>query len=88
MSIDIKTINTPENISIKLFPSKVELNFHIGLSNFKNIKPSDFEIGVIYDSLINTSNKEATIQIIKQPHYIKSLRLNRNTAEYLIEKND
>lgn len=84
MKIPIEVINKPENANIKLFPSEVTMLFTVGLSEFDNIKPTDFKVFADYDSIENGIEiLEVTIK--KKPNYIRMIRFNPSTVEFLIE---
>lgn len=84
MKIPIEVINKPKNANIKLFPSEIKVLFSIGLSKFDNIKPTDFNVFVDYNSIKNgIENMEVTIE--KKPDYIQMIRSNPSTVEFLIE---
>lgn len=84
MKIPIEIINTPKNSKIKLFPSEIKVLFTVGLSEFDNIKSSDFRAFVDYN-LIESGMETMKVTIDKKPTYIKMIRFSPKTVEFLIE---
>ncbi len=86
LQVPITAINKPGKARIKLFPSEIKILFTVGLSNFENIKPSDFGASVDFNSIKPGTNNLA-ITIYKQPKLIQNLRYNPQEVEFLIERN-
>lgn len=85
MKIPIKIINQPENVSVKLFPSETKVLFIIGLSEFDNIKPSDFNAFVDYNTIEN-GVENLKVNVDKHPGYIQLIRFSPDKIEFLVEK--
>ncbi|WP_346864052.1 hypothetical protein [uncultured Draconibacterium sp.] len=86
IKVPIKIINQPVNSNIKLFPSEVKLSCLVGLSEFDNINPGDFQIVVDY-ALIDSGNTNLTLRVKSKPVFIDQVRLKPESVEYLIETN-
>uniref|UniRef100_UPI003217D247 CdaR family protein n=1 Tax=uncultured Draconibacterium sp. TaxID=1573823 RepID=UPI003217D247 len=86
IKVPVKILNKPENVNIKLFPSEVKVNCLVGLSEFENIHPDNFEVVVDYESIGDGSSNLAVI-IISKPVFIQLTRFAPETVEYLIETN-
>ncbi|NQU54928.1 MAG: YbbR-like domain-containing protein [Bacteroidetes bacterium] len=84
MKIPIEIINKPVNAKIKLFPSEIKVLFTVGLSEFDNIKSSDFRALVDYN-LIESGVENMKVTMGKKPNYIQMVRFNPETVEFLIE---
>lgn len=85
MKIPVKVINQPENVSVKLFPSETKVLFTIGLSEFENIKPSDFNAFVDYNTIEN-GVENLKVNVDSFPGYIELIRFSPDKIEFLVEK--
>ncbi len=81
--IPLEIRNKPEDINFKIFPSEVSISFLIGLNNYEDIRSTDFQLFVDYDS-INTS-ETLEVYVSKKPDFIQLLRISPPSVEYLIE---
>jgi len=83
-SVQLTLVNKPENVKIKLFPSKVKVAYQIGLSRFSGIHPEDFRLTVDYDE-IQKGVQRLKIKTEDTPPYIYSIVIKPEEIEYLIE---
>jgi hypothetical protein len=86
LSVPIQIKNIPENVKIKLFPSKIKLTFLVGLSEFENITSANFQVFVDYET-INSDNENLKVYIETKPSFIQIQRFSPENVEYLIETN-
>lgn len=86
LTVPVTSIGFPANERLLAFPSSVNVSFLVGLSAYERVKASDFEVGVSYDKVIGTTNKQLKLQLIKQPVYVKRVKLQPEVIECLIEK--
>jgi hypothetical protein len=86
LTIPVKGIGFPANERLLAFPSSVRLSFLVGLSAYDHVKESDFEVGVSYDKVIGTTNKLLKLQLIRQPDFVKRVKIQPESIECLIEK--
>lgn len=84
MKIPIEVINQPKNAKVKLFPSEIKVLFTVGLSEFDNIKSSDFRALADYN-LIEKGVENMKITIEKKPDFIEMIRFSPEAVEFLIE---
>lgn len=84
LSIPVHLTNQPENLNIKLFPSKVKVAFQVGLSRFQEIKPEDFKFSVSYTDIAEGKQR---LKIISEstPAFLYELKITPEEIEYLIE---
>ncbi|NQU85261.1 MAG: YbbR-like domain-containing protein [Mariniphaga sp.] len=85
LTAQIGISNLPENTSIKLFPSEVQVSFMVGLSDYTKINANDFQFTIPY-SEINAGNQDIQVQLDKKPEYIREIKFTPLTIEFLIEK--
>ena len=83
LSITIK--NLPENISVKTIPEKLNVSFLVGLSKYKEIRPSDFILSLDYEVLRKSDSNSETVTLESYPTYIKNPYLKNNKVKWLIE---
>ena len=83
MSITIK--NLPQNISVKTIPEKLNVSFLVGLSKYKEIRPSDFILSLDYEVLRKSDSNNETVTLESYPTYIKNPYLKDNKVKWLIE---
>ena len=83
LSITIK--NLPENISVKTIPEKLNVSFLVGLSKYKEIRPSDFILSLDYEVLRKSDSNNETVTLESYPTYIKNPYLKDNKVKWLIE---
>ena len=76
--------NFPKGKVVKFFPNTVKITFLAPLGQLKNIKATDFEIGVDFGAL--ASNKKVDLQLFKAPENSKNLRWEPKSIEYLIRQ--
>lgn len=84
LSIPVVLMNQPEDLNIKLFPSKVKVTFLVGLSRFQEIKTDDFKLYVSYSEIVDGKQR---LKIISEstPDFLYDLKITPEEIEYLIE---
>ena len=85
IDLSIRVKNLPENIAVKTIPEKLNLSFLVGLSKYKDIRPSDFILSIDYESLRQSNSNTETVSIESYPAYIKQPYLKENKVKWLIE---
>ena len=85
IDLSIRVKNLPENIVVKTIPEKLNLSFLVGLSKYKDIRPSDFILSIDYESLRQSNSNTETVTIESYPTYIKQPYLKENKVKWLIE---
>lgn len=86
LTIPVKGIGFPANERLLAFPSSVRVSFLVGISAYERVQEGDFEVGVSYDKVIGTANKQLKLQLIKQPEYVRRVKIQPESIECLIEK--
>lgn len=85
IDLSIRVKNLPENIVVKTIPEKLNLSFLVGLSKYKDIRPSDFILSIDYESLRQSNSNTETVTLESFPPYIKQPYLKENKVKWLIE---
>lgn len=84
--VNIKTINVPDSIKLDLFPNYVTVFFKVGISSYKNIKASDFEVIVDFKSILENMGNKIETNVVTYPSDVYSFYRTPEFVEYAIEK--
>jgi hypothetical protein len=85
IELSIRVKNLPENIVVKTIPEKLNVSFVVGLSKYKDIRPSDFILSIDYESLRRSNSNIQAVTLESFPTYIKQPFLKENKVKWLIE---
>ncbi len=85
IDLSIRIKNLPENISVKTIPEKLNLSFLVGLSKYKEIRPSDFILSLDYEVLRKSNSSSETVTLESYPEHIKKPYLKNDKVKWLIE---
>jgi len=86
-TIPVEGVNFPPGRSLLSFPPTVNVRFFIGLSVYKKIKASDFQVVVDYKDLFASKNNVSKVHLIKRPEVVQNVRIQPESVECLSEKN-
>ena len=86
VEVPIIGLDFPPNKTLRTFPSKVNLTFKVGLSDYSSITSSDFTIGVNYKDLINSDKDQIDLVVTSSNPAVSNIRLNPSKVDYLIEE--
>ncbi|GGD05720.1 CdaR family protein [Hyunsoonleella pacifica] len=85
LTIPVKIINKPQDISIKYFPKEVKVSYYTSLDNFNNVKQNDFKVSCDFKKV--TENQFVLIpELVKTPDNVKHVKLNQKQIEFIILK--
>ena len=84
--VPIVALNMPPGKVLRTFPSKVKVNFVVGASMFRNIKPAYFKVVADFNELSAHPSDKCTIYLQTSPHNVSKARLETNQVDYLIEQ--
>lgn len=79
LTIPVMVLN--ERDSVRLLPATVELQCIVGISRFKEVKPSDFRVVAVIG---NDGSSTVPLTLVRQPAWVKSARFSPQSVEYLI----
>lgn len=85
IDLSIRVKNLPENIIVKTIPEKLNVTFLVGLSKYKEIRPSDFILSLDYDVLRKSNSNNETVTLDSYPSYIRQPYLKNDKVKWLIE---
>jgi hypothetical protein len=83
--VDMKTINVPDSIVLRLFPSEITVNYHVGLTDYEKVIPQLFDFVVDFNDVKSETNK-LNIKLLNYPDYLQSVRYTPTIVEYIIER--
>lgn len=79
--------DVPDNYTLRLFQSAIEVTCNIPISRFKDVTENDFEIQIPFREFEeNQSAGELSIRLTKKPEWISDPTLNPNLIEFIIEQ--
>jgi len=78
--------NLPANLNVLFFPSKVELNVRVGLSEYANLSISNFEIAVDYNNLRVRNSANCSLTLTKKPLWLVNYSIVPDVIEFLFEQ--
>lgn len=85
INVPIKTINVPENVSLKTFPARMEVRVAVGVQRSGNVKPELFTVVADYKDVPADPNDKLPLKILSQPRGIVKAFLKQHQVDYLIE---
>lgn len=83
--VEIKTMNVPDSLILRVFPNETTVNYHVGLTDYEKVIPQLFEIVVDYNDVKSQSNK-LNLKMISSPDYLQAVRYSPASVEYIIER--
>lgn len=84
--VPIVAVNMPPGKLLRTFPSKVKVNFVVGASMFRRIRPEQFQVVADYNDLVSHPSDKCMIYLRTAPHDVSKTRLETNQVDYLIEQ--
>ena len=85
LRVPLQLINFPDSIVIKTFPTIIDVSCQVGLSNFPIVQPEMFKLVADFEDSFKGTGK-LTVNILKQPEFVRAVKFSPRTVEYLIEK--
>jgi YbbR domain-containing protein len=83
--IKLHIVNVPDSLIVRTFPKEITVTYLVALSDYEKVLPELFEAVVDYKETNNQLN-QLNIKIQNSPDYIRSLRYNPKTVEFIIER--
>jgi len=88
IEVPIEGFNLPQNLTVKFFPSKVNLSFFVGVSLADSINTNDFSVGVDYESIKDSKSASVPVRITESPSYARNLTIDPPNVEFIFEYKD
>lgn len=86
LEISVVPRNLPADWTLRTFPSKVKVICQVGLSQFKYIKVSDFQVCVDYEDALGSTNGRITPYLHFSPDYVRNIKFYPSELEFILEK--
>lgn len=86
IEVPITAINVAKGKILRMFPSHVKVNFVVGVSMFRSVKPEHFKVVADYSELAEHPSDKCNLYLRAFPHGITKARLATQTVDYLIEQ--
>ncbi|MFV0541247.1 MAG: CdaR family protein [Aestuariibaculum sp.] len=83
LSVPIEIINVPEGIVLKYFPKKINVSYHVSLSDFKGVTEKDFKVVCDYGKIVENQSFLKP-ELIVYPKAAKTVRLDRQQVEFIV----
>ena len=86
VEVPIVGLNFPASKDLRTFPSKVKVNFRVGMSRFKSITADDFVLAVTYEELLQNEDPKIRLHLKSMPPGVSNVRIDPVEVDYLIEQ--
>ena len=86
VEVPIVGLNFPASKDLRTFPSKVKVNFRVGMSRFKSITADDFVLAVTYEELLQNEGPKIRLHLKSMPPGVSNVRIDPAEVDYLIEQ--
>jgi hypothetical protein len=86
VEVPVVGINFPEDKVLRTFPSKVNVSFQIGLSQFKHVTAEDFAVVVDYELLDEEGGDKCKPVLMRSPANVNYVRITPKEIDYIIEQ--
>lgn len=85
IEVPVTGIHFPDGVMLKSFPSKAVVIVWVRMSDYDRVGASDFHVVVDYNDIAGRDGIKAPLRIFSQPAYVRNVRLQTRTVEYLME---
>ena len=85
ISVPIYSINTPQNIVLKPFPSIASISFTVNASRLNEIKDDEFNAVIDYNS-IKENDSQCKVNLTATPSGVTNVQYSPHYVEYVIEQ--
>lgn len=86
IEVPVSAINMPVGMVLRTFPSRVTVRFTIGASQFRMIRPEQFNVVVDYQTLAENPSDKCTLQLRSVPSSVSKAKLELDKVDYLLEQ--
>lgn len=83
--INLKVINVPDSVFLRLFPHKIKLSYLVGLKDYETISDEQFELEADYSKMDTVRNK-LQVYLKGSPLNVSNISFYPGEVGYLIEK--
>ena len=86
IEVPVSAVNMPAGMVLRTFPSRVTVRFTIGASQFRTIRPEQFNVVVDYQVLAENPSDKCTLQLRSVPSSVSKAKLELDKVDYLLEQ--
>ena len=86
IEVPVSAVNMPAGMVLRTFPSRVTVRFTIGASQFRMIRPEQFNVVVDYQTLAKNPSDKCTLQLRSVPSSVSKAKLELDKVDYLLEQ--
>ena len=86
VEVPLQGVDFPIGKTLRVFPSKVQITFQVGVSRFREITADDFHIDVSYEELQRLGTNKYTVRLQSIPQGVSHVRINPEQVDFLIEQ--
>ena len=86
IEVPVSAVNMPVGMVLRTFPSRVAVRFTIGASQFRMIRPEQFNVVVDYQALAENPSDKCTLQLRSVPSSVSKAKLELDKVDYLLEQ--
>ena len=86
IEVPVSAVNMPAGMVLRTFPSRVTVRFTIGASQFRMIRPEQFNVVVDYQTLAENPFDKCTLQLRSVPSSVSKAKLELDKVDYLLEQ--
>ena len=84
IEVPVSAVNMPAGMVLRTFPSRVTVRFTIGASQFRMIRPEQFNVVVDYQALAENPSDKCTLQLRSVPSSVSKANLELDKVDYLL----
>lgn len=95
VEVPIEAVNMPDNMTLRMFPSKVRVRFVVGANRLRNMPknvetktllPTGFKVTADYNSIVKRHSDKCPIYLRSVPAGVRNARLETTEVDYLLEQ--
>jgi len=86
VQIPVTSINCPQNMSIRTFPTFVNATYTVGLSQFYTLSPNDIQVYLDYNDLKLSNHSKQILKIKNNTTHISNIRISPLEVEFILEQ--
>ena len=86
ISLPIEVINAPDSVTIRTFPSDIQLSCFVMLSVYKDINLDTFKAYINYDDIKEGNKNKAAVHLEDIESNVYNIRIVPDSVEFLIEE--
>jgi YbbR domain-containing protein len=84
IKVPVQSFNLPDSLEMRCIPNQVELQFHVSISDFKQIDKNDFIVYTDFNDF--TGVDKLPIRISNSPDYIQKLRIIPKEVSFILKQ--